>query len=55
MTVTVVTVNPTVNHEIVAIRRRDGVKQAIPILDLPRPDPSPDGAEPIRAYRRWRR
>jgi hypothetical protein len=30
-------------------------RQAIPILDLPLPDPPPDGAEWIAAYRRWAR
>ncbi len=28
-------------------------RQAIPILDLPLPDPPPQGAEWIAAYRRW--
>jgi hypothetical protein len=46
-------VDLTVSHQIVAICRRDGVKQAIPILDLPMPAPAPDGAEWIDAYRRW--
>jgi hypothetical protein len=53
MTVTVTRVDLTVSHQIVAICRRDGVKQAIPILDLPVPAPAPDGAEWIDAYRRW--
>ena len=55
MTVTVAKVDLTVNDEIVAICRRDGHKQAIPILDLPLPHPAPDGVEWIDAYRRWRR
>jgi len=53
MTVTVAKVDLTVNDEIVAICRRDGHEQAIPILDLPLPAPAPDGAEWIEAYRRW--
>ncbi len=53
MTVTVAKVELTVNDEIVAICRRDGHKQGIPILDLPLPAPAPDGAEWIDAYRRW--
>jgi hypothetical protein len=53
MTVTVAKVDLTVDDEIVAICRRDGHKQAIPILDLPLPAPVPDGAEWIEAYRRW--
>ena len=40
-------------HEIVAICRRDGHTQAIPILDLPLATPPPDGAGWIEAYRRW--
>ena len=55
MTVTVVKVDLTVHHEIVAICRRDGHKQAIPILDLTLPAPAPDGAQWIEAYRRWQR
>jgi len=53
MTVTVAKVDLTGNDEIVAICRRDGHKQAIPILELPLPVPVPDGAEWIEAYRRW--
>jgi hypothetical protein len=53
--VTVTKVDLTVEHEIVAICRRDGHTQAIPILDLPLPARRPDGAEWIDAYRRWRR
>jgi Calcium binding len=53
MPVTVAKVDLTVSDEIVAICRRDGHKQAIPILDLPLPAPAPDGAEWIEAYRRW--
>jgi hypothetical protein len=48
-------VDLTVEHEIVAICRRDGHEQAVLILDLPLPAPRPDGAEWIDAYRRWRR
>lgn len=53
VTIKVAKVDLTVNHEIVAICRRDGHTQAIPILDLPLPTPPPDGAEWIEAYRRW--
>ena len=53
MTVTVTRVDLTVSDQIIALCRRDGVKQAIPILDLPIPAPAPDGAEWIEAYRRW--
>jgi hypothetical protein len=53
VTVTAAKVDLTVSHEIVAICRREGQKQTIPILDLPLPAPAPDGAEWIEAYRRW--
>lgn len=53
MTVTVAKVDLTVDDEIIAICRRDGHKQAIPILQLPLPAPMPDGAEWIEAYRCW--
>ena len=39
--------------EIVAICRRVRERQSIPLLDLPLPDPRPEGAEWIEAYRRW--
>lgn len=39
--------------EIVAICRRGREKQSIAVLDLPLPDPRPEGAEWIEAYRRW--
>ena len=38
---------------IVAICVRGKHRQAIPILDLPLPDPPPQGVEWIAAYRRW--
>ena len=38
---------------IVAICHRGRDRQAIGILDLPLPDPAPDGAQWIAAYRRW--
>lgn len=40
---------------IVAIRHRGRERQAIPILELPLPDPLPSGWEWIEAYRRWSR
>ena len=55
ITVTVAKIELTLGNEIVAICRRDAHKQTIPILDLSLPDPAPDGAEWIDAYRRWRR
>lgn len=38
---------------IVAICHRGRLRQAIEILDLPLPDPVPDGAQWIEAYRWW--
>jgi hypothetical protein len=38
---------------IVAICARGEYRQAIAILDLPLPDPPPQGTEWVPAYRRW--
>jgi hypothetical protein len=38
---------------IVAICHRGRFQQAIGIMDLPLPDPAPDGAQWIEAYRWW--
>ena len=46
-------VDLTQSDEIVAVCRRAGVRQAIPILDLPLPSPRPPGAQWIDAYRYW--
>lgn len=43
----------TRREEIVAVCRRAGVRQTIPLLDLPFPSPSPAGSEWIEAYRHW--
>ena len=51
--VTVAKVDITNGDHIVAICLRGKATQAIPILDLPLPDPRPEGAEWIDAYRRW--
>ncbi len=40
--------------QIVAICRRDNVRQRVGILDLPLPKPAPVGAEWIAAYSHWR-
>ncbi|WP_327008023.1 calcium-binding protein [Dactylosporangium sp. NBC_01737] len=40
-------------QRIVAICHRGRERQAIAILDLPLPDPPPDGSEWIDAYRHW--
>jgi Calcium binding len=54
VTVTVKKIDQT-ESGIVAICVRGKHRQAIPILDLPLPDPPPHGAEWIAAYRRWAR
>jgi hypothetical protein len=41
------------DNDIVAICTRGRERQAVHILDLPLPSPSPVGAEWIEAYRRW--
>lgn len=55
VTVTVTKVDVTVSNHIVAICYRGRERQAIPILELPLPDPLPSGWEWIEAYRRWAR
>lgn len=40
---------------IVAVCRRDKIRQRIGILDLPLPTPPPSGAEWITAFYQWRR
>jgi len=51
--VTVAKVDITQRDQIVAICSRGKATQAIPILDLPMPNPRPEGVEWIYAYRRW--
>jgi hypothetical protein len=48
-------VDMTRTFQIVAICRRDKIRQRIGILDLPLPTPAPAGTEWIAAYRHWRR
>ena len=48
-------VDMTRDGRIVAVCKRDGVKQRIEILDLPLPKPIPAGAKWIAAYSHWRR
>ena len=43
----------TRQEEIVAVCRRAGVRQTVPLLDLPLPSPPPAGTEWIAAYRHW--
>lgn len=51
--VTVTKVDFRPGSGIVAICTRGKHRQAIGILDLPLPDPPPDGAEWIEAFRHW--
>ena len=51
--VTVQRLDLTDDDQIVAVCARGRLRQAIPILALPLPDPPPPGAEWIQAYRRW--
>jgi hypothetical protein len=52
MPITVTGVDVTTNDQIIAICRRDGHRQQIPILELPLPSPAPAGWEWVEAYRR---
>jgi hypothetical protein len=54
-TVTVKKIDVSAAGTIVAICYRGRDRQAIPILELPLPDPPPTGWEWIEAYRRWAR
>lgn len=51
--VTVKKVDVAEGSHMVAICHRGRERQAIPILELPLPDPLPSGWEWIEAYRRW--
>ena len=53
--VTVERIDLTQRDEIVAVCRRNRVRQTVPIIDLPLPSPRPAGAEWIDAYRHWLR
>jgi len=48
-------VDITREGQIVAVCRRDKIRQRIGILDLTLPTPAPSGAEWITAYYHWRR
>ena len=55
MEVTVKGLDMTDDERIVAVCSRGKSQQAIPILELALPNPPPDGAEWIEAFRRWAR
>jgi Calcium binding len=52
---TVVHIDLTPRDEIVAVCRRAGVRQTLPILDLPLSSRRPVGVQWIDAYRHWSR
>jgi calcium binding protein len=51
--VTVENIDVAGDGSIMVICARDGIRQAIRIVDLPLPEPPPAGAEWIAAYRYW--
>jgi hypothetical protein len=55
MDVRVERIDMTDDGQIVAMCLRGKSRQPVPILDLTLPDPPPEGAEWIEAYRRWAR
>jgi hypothetical protein len=54
VTVTVVHVDLNASEQDPRVCKRGRDRQALPILDLPMPNPPPKGAEWIVAYRQWR-
>jgi hypothetical protein len=53
--VSVEKIDLTEQNEIVAVCRQGRHRQRVGILDLPLPNPRPDGSEWIEAYRHWAR
>src|SRR5690348_12892184 len=53
VSVTVAAVDLTEDERIMVICSRGEHRQQVPVLDLPLPDPLPEGAEWIEAYRAW--
>src|SRR5437870_1070902 len=53
--VTVERLDMTDDEQIVAVCSRGKSQQPVPILDLTLPDPPPEGAESVEAFRRWAR
>lgn len=53
VTVIVKSIDLTVDDRIMAVCTRGDARQLVPLQDLPLPNPPPDGAEWIEAYRRW--
>ncbi len=53
--VTVERIDLSDDDQIVAVCSRGKAEQRVPLLDLPLPRPSPEGADWIAAFRRWAR
>ena len=53
--VTVERLDITDDEQIVAVCARGTSRQRVPILDLPLPNPPPQGTDWITAFRRWAR
>lgn len=53
--VSVETLEMTDSYDIVAVCQAGKKRQRVRLVDLPLPDPSPQGAKWIAAYRHWRR
>ncbi len=53
--VTIERLDMTDDEQIVAVCSRGTSQQSVPILDLTLPNPPPEGAEWIEAFRRWAR
>ncbi len=51
--VTVIAIDITDDDQIVAVCKRGGLRQKLPILELLLPTPRPAGSEWIDAYRHW--
>jgi hypothetical protein len=55
VTVSVRAILLTEDEQIVAVCHRGRIRQSISLLNLPLPEPAPEGAEWIEAYRFWAR
>jgi hypothetical protein len=55
MAVSIQRLDMTDDEQIVAVCARGKSRQLVPILDLTLPDPPPEGAEWIEAFRHWTR
>ena len=53
--VTVIGIDISEDDQIMAVCKRGGLRQKLPIVELPLPTPRPAGSEWIDAYRHWAR